>query len=49
MARDRQGGWSGKVTAITNAKLKEAMKIMLKGTKVQRINMNYKKQARVTK
>ena len=26
------------VTAITNAKLKEAMKIILKGTKVKRIN-----------
>ena len=38
MARARQGGWSGKVTAITNAKLKEAMKIILKGTKVKRIN-----------
>ena len=52
VARARQDGQSGKVTAVINIKLKEAMKIILKSTKqIKQENGNNKKkkkQARVT-
>ena len=50
VARARQDGQSGKVAAVINIKLKEAMKIILKSTKQikQENGNNKKKQARVT-
>ena len=44
VARAKQDGQSGKVTAVINIKLKEAMKIILKSTKqIKKENGNNKK------